>query len=819
MRVKSIALAGGRTVKIVWLHDPGARDPQLVGTKAASLSALMARYPVPLGFCLTAVSPQEGHLLPPSAATGLQVAYTQLGRRSGSQDPVVAVRSSRLEEDGPAPSQGGAVLHVAGLEAVTEAVQRCLSGPARAHEEQRAVIVQQFVPADLSGVAFSINPITGSRSEMLIQATWGLGGGWSGDESMVDRYRVSRPGLALLESRVGEKRRMSVAVAGGTAEVDVPRLLRGEPTLSEAQVEEIARLLLVLEAEWKQPVEVTFAWEGEQIYLLQCRPALRSETPVEPAAASGPAEGGLPVEAPSEFPVTWPYPEDAQRYWMHDPTLYPDQVLPMFASFFDPWAAAWVRENPHVGCEFRRINTYLYERYFPNPDGPLVGEQPVWTAGQLQSLWQREILPEIQSQCLHLANTDLTAVPRHALGAQLEELVDRYVLIWELHWRIVNPVQATLERYREIYGELFTPTDPLEDLTLLQGFDNKLVEANRELWRLSREIPDNPHLRALFTERPAAEILKALSATRAGEAWLQQFQSYLERFGRRFDLWDWSRPSWREEPTPVIQAVQAFLTVPAYQPVEGASRRAAEREAAEEAARERLAGYPRPVRERFEGCLRAAQIAAVLKEEHDFWIDHWSMYEVRRALQSLGRRFAGTGLIDSEGEIWYLTLHEAREAASGGPIFSLRARVAERREEMARWAGVTPPPHLGTHPARPWRTPASTAPSLPELQGEPCSPGVARGRARVLRRMAEAGKLQPGEILVAPTLTASWSPLFALAAAVVADGGGVLSHGAVAAREFHLPAVLGAAGATRRIRDGEWIEVDGTGGVVRVVEA
>ncbi|MFZ5825544.1 MAG: PEP/pyruvate-binding domain-containing protein, partial [Bacillota bacterium] len=617
-------------MKIVWLHDPAARDPQLVGSKAASLSALMARYPVPPGFCLTADGPLEGETLPAAAAAGLQVAYTQLGRRAGSPAPVVAVRPSRLEEDGPAPEPGGAVLHVSGLEALTAAVQQCLS----ANEGQRAVIVQQFIPADLSGIACSINPTTGSRSEMQIHATWGLGGGRPDDPAGADRYRISRPGLALLESRVGEKRRMTVPVAGGTAEVDVPRLLRGEPTLNGERVEEIARVLLALEAEWKRPVAVAFAYEGEQLYLLQCGPAQRPEGPAEPvaaqAAAAGPAESGLVVEVPPEFPVAWPHPEDAQRYWIHDPTLNPDQVLPLFASFCEPWATAWVRENPQIGCEFRRINTYLYERYFPNPDGPLVEEQPVWAAAQLQSLWQREILPEVQSQCLHLANTDLAAVPRHALRSQLEEVVDRYILIWELHWRIINPVQATLERYREIYGELFAPADPLEDLVLLQGFDNKLMEANRELWRLSREIPDNPHLRALFAERPAGEILAALPHTPAGEAWLEQFRAYLERFGRRFELWDWSRPSWREEPTPVIQAVQALLAAPAYQPVEGASRRAAERERAEEGARERLAGYPRPVRERFESCLRAAQIAAVLKEEHDFWIDHWSMYEVRR---------------------------------------------------------------------------------------------------------------------------------------------------------------------------------------------
>lgn len=673
-------------MKIVWLHDPAARDPDLVGSRAASLSALTGRYPVPPGFSVTAITMMEEEPLPPAAVTTLLVAYNQLAKRTGTQAPAVSIHPA-WEEEGAPTSPDGSILHVTGLDAVAAAVSRCLSaaGPEQARQ---GVIIQQAVVADVTGVAFSHDPSTGDGEQVLIASSWGL----ACTSVAPDRYRVARAGLALAESRVGEKRRMRVAVRGESVEVDVPRLLRGEPTLSTEQAQEVARLLLALEAERGHPVAIEFAFEGERLHLLRAGPL-----PVDGGHARSTADGGhaaVPAADPPALSAAAVGAPPQEPDLIHAREIYPGQALPMFAAFFDPWAVAWNRENPSARCEFRRIYTYLYHRYLPSPDPPPEVE-PILTPGQLQTLWQREILPEVQFQCLQLANLDLTAIPRHALRPQLEELVERYILVWELHWRIANPVDGALARYQELYGELFAPHEPLEGLTLLQGFENRGLEVERELWRLSRQIPHNPHLRTLFAERSAEEIVEALPDSPAGQDLLERLRPFLDRYGRRFPDRDWTRPSWREEITPAIRAMQAHLTDPEHHPGEEATRRAEEREAAVAAARERLAGYPRPVRERFEKALRAAQAAIVLQEEYRFWISHWAMYEVRRAMLSLGMRLAGDGLIDSPDEIWYLTLDEVREVLSGPPVFSLRARLAERGAELARWAEATPPPRLG----------------------------------------------------------------------------------------------------------------------------
>jgi phosphoenolpyruvate synthase/pyruvate phosphate dikinase len=138
---------------------------------------------------------------------------------------------------------------------------------------------------------------------------------------------------------------------------------------------------------------------------------------------------------------------------------------------------------------------------------------------------------------------------------------------------------------------------------------------------------------------------------------------------------------------------------------------------------------------------------------------------------------------------------------------------------MARWAKETPPPWIGAPPPeRAPRAPIDRAEPVPgELHGTGASAGIARGPARVLMSLDESDRLAPGDVLVARTTMPAWTPLFAVAAALVTEVGGMLSHPAVTAREYGLPAVLNVADATRTIRDGQLVEVDGTTGVVRIV--
>lgn len=278
--------------RLVWFGDPSCGDVDLVGGKAAHLSRLAASYRVPPGFCLTTwalrgAGPEgEGPLGEP-LRSALAAAYHALGQRVGDPAPSVAVRSSAADEDGAGTSFAGqheTLLNVVGLEAVCAAVRRCWASACapRALEYRRrqrlpedgirlAVLVQQLVAADVSAVAFSANPLTQARDEVVINATWGLGESMVGGTVTPDTYIVRDADGAVVR-QVASKQRMTVPGPSGTREVGVPRPLREYPALSEARAREVAALARSLERAMGWPVDLECAYRGDLLYLLQCRP-------------------------------------------------------------------------------------------------------------------------------------------------------------------------------------------------------------------------------------------------------------------------------------------------------------------------------------------------------------------------------------------------------------------------------------------------------------------------------------------------------------------------------------------------------------------
>ena len=247
--------------------------------------------------------------------------------------------------------------------------------------------------------------------------------------------------------------------------------------------------------------------------------------------------------------------------------------------------------------------------------------------------------------------------------------------------------------------------------------------------------------------------------------------------------------------------------------------------------RGRLQDYPAPVVERFEFLLKAAQEGVVLSEDHGFWIDFGATYRVRRVLLEIGRRLSEAGVIDQPADVCYLTLDEVRALAAAHHGSDRRSLVQLRRREVEHFRGVSPPPALGADNGPPPDDPMSRffgkffggpPPAFEAanvLKGNAGSPGKVRGPAKVIRSLSDAGKLRAGDVLVAETTASPWTPLFATAAAIVTDTGGVLSHCAVVAREYRIPAVVGTGRATTTIRDGEFVEVDGDAGLVRICPA
>jgi pyruvate,water dikinase len=271
---------------IRWLGDEDCHHDHVVGGKAAALSRLAALYEVPPGFAVAA-QPATADALDEMLHLAIGGAYGTLASRRGADLPV-AVRSSALDEDGAGSSFAGqhdTYLNIRGPAAVCDAVLRCVrsaaSTEALAYRRQRgldsvdvriAVLVQELVQADVAAVAFSVNPLTGRRDEMMINASWGLGESIVGGSVTPDTFVVEKGGLETLSSDIARKDRMTVLSDGGTVEVEVPDALRLRSSLDDGQVREVARLATTLEETVGYPVDIECAFAGGTLYLLQCRP-------------------------------------------------------------------------------------------------------------------------------------------------------------------------------------------------------------------------------------------------------------------------------------------------------------------------------------------------------------------------------------------------------------------------------------------------------------------------------------------------------------------------------------------------------------------
>jgi len=269
------------------LGDPKSFDAGLVGGKAANLSRLARMYHrVPDGFSLPVTVMDEAH--PLDLRNEITAAISDLMACHSLDDFIAAVRSSAVDEDGATASFAGqheTYLNIVGADAIIEAITRCWesANSERALEyrhkqglsverPQIAVFVQQLVASDVSAVVFSANPVTGSRDEIMINASWGLGESIVGGTVTPDTFIVRKSDFEIIHRMIADKQRMTVSAPLGTHEVEVPHFLRTETCLTDEQIVEMAKLALTLETTMENPVDVECAYAGGELYLLQCRP-------------------------------------------------------------------------------------------------------------------------------------------------------------------------------------------------------------------------------------------------------------------------------------------------------------------------------------------------------------------------------------------------------------------------------------------------------------------------------------------------------------------------------------------------------------------
>jgi rifampicin phosphotransferase len=551
-------------------------------------------------------------------------------------------------------------------------------------------------------------------------------------------------------------------------------------------------------------------------------------------------ETAIPV--PAGFPVTWERPEDASIFWQFERMHFPDPMTEMDYAFVRDAHIqfSWALEQYGMPMRYnsRRIGHRWYMAITPVDAPPeqlhamgARGHENLQAAvGRLDELWNGEWLPEIQQHLAHWESFDLAGAEIEDLRAHFVDTIARFHRSWQIHFLQTFPVYLAMSAFEELHRELFADDTTFGPYRLLQGLGNATVESGRALWRLSRQALATPSVRRAIEGSAPDGVIAALEISAEGREFLIALRGYLATWGKRGEKVGISYPSWIEDPAPVILHLQDFVRQPErnVEAETAAITEARERSVAE--ARERLFGYPRPVVEQFEASLRAAQLAVAISEDHNYPIDFQTCYHVRRVLLEIGHRLVQAGHLDAADDVLYLWPEELIATLESNASVDRRALVAERRAQLARSRELVPPRVLGTLPDGPppndplgravgkfFGAPPPPVTDASVVSGTPGSPGKARGVARVIRFLDEAAKLRAGDVLVAELTTPSWTSLFGTAAAVVTDTGGVLSHCAVVAREYGIPAVVGTGEATTIIEDGQLVEVDGDTGVVRIL--
>ncbi|MPV50664.1 phosphoenolpyruvate synthase [Pseudactinotalea sp. HY160] len=810
-----------------------AADLPLVGGKAANLGELLhAGLPVPPGFVVTtaayaraatraglddlladpAIAPAtlrvaiETAQVPADLREAVTGAYRALG-----PDAAVAVRSSATAEDLPGAAFAGqqdTYLNVVGAGAVVDAVRRCWASlwtdRAIAYRRDRsidpadvriAVVVQVMVEADLAGVMFTADPVSGARDRLLVDAGAGLGEAVVSGLVTPDHY-VLDPRGRLLEWTPGRGEVIVRASAGGGVVRDehadgAP----GSPLLTRAALAGLAAHARTIAGHFGRPQDIEWAIAGSDAWILQARPMTALPPPSVPLNRRQRLQGAILTE----YLPQRPYPMDVTTLVARGPAAMMAEIgreygiAGLFADVLreeEGVAVAIVPPSVHptprtlasIGAVARRIRRYRPADWARDPR-------------------HVDYLAEVAA----LEALDLAALPWAGLIGAGERALTAQDYCRDLRIDYLPGAAAAFVRVTLAVTLLGRRALLAE---LLGGVRTRTEDSNRALARLADDVRADPRLRSLLEGAPGVNVPAALERDGRFEDFRAGLEAFLREYGRRETASPLliSPPTLAESPEIVLGMITSLAGRP---PAAGeAVSRSAE-------ALRRLLDHPLlrrspRRRERMRRRVQAARDGVAFREDTHFYFTA-ALPTLRRVVLELGRRLHASGLLDDPADVFQLRWEEVGAIAEPDAIDparsdELREEVRRRAAKRAELAGVPMIDPRRVFPA------AATGDAL--VTGTPAGSGTATGTARIIRGADDFDRLGEGEILVCPYTNPAWTPLFQRAAAVVVDTGSTASHAAIVAREYGLPAVMGTGSGTAVIADGQLVTVDGTRGRV-----
>jgi phosphohistidine swiveling domain-containing protein len=798
--------------------------------------------------------------LPRSLVEELAEAYADLS--APAKGTPVAIRSSATAEDLQDASFAGqydTFLNVVGLDGVIARVKDCWAGlwneRAAVYMRQRGleslgaamgVVVQCQVPARASGVLFTLNPLTGREEEMLIEAVWGLGEALVSGQISPDSYVVDAYGERVLERHLAGQTTMLVADgAGGVRETPVPEEDRGRAILDDGQLLRLSELGYAVQAIYGYPQDIEWALVGDEFVILQARPLTSfSFAPDMGQWTSGNYREILP-DLPSMLSMSMSLLHDygralgeffeAIKMGKRDPNTVWGRVF-----FGRPyWNIAQAKRFASMIPGYKERVLDKTVGIEPTYEGD--GQTTPWTLRtvlrglpvllalnrEYETGWQKAAA--FKERFLNGEEPALMAVDMASIPD--DELAEWACRIHDLHWRtngiaiyvslLSTQAQDDFEPMVRKLNEMLPPDEQVAEGDLITGLsDVGTARPTLELWQLAQQALTYPDVAVAVLRGDPAGIPERLQATGAGRAFWDEVQAYIKRYRYMAPVdEDLSRPRWDEDPSIVLNTLQAYAR--ADESMNPRHRLEVQRQVRGEAEARAKAALSSGLRRLWPFSWNPFRQHLELVRRYVWWreemrvVSALGFYHSRRFFLEVGRRWAERGLLDAPEHVFSLTWEQVVAGLEGRRTpAEIRGDVRKTLRTRQCYRNFKPPTTIGVG-AR-VEAPQS-APGRRRFHGIPCSSGRVEGVARVAQSLEEAQNLQRGEILVALYTNPSWTPLFNLAAAIVIEEGGLLSHGAVVAREYGIPTVIRVEEATRIFHSGQRLRVDGAAGTVEIL--
>jgi rifampicin phosphotransferase len=862
IRKGDIALAGGKGANLGELSHAGLPVPPgyVVTTTAYDAfveangigdaivgRALVTRADDPAAFEEVAEGIRalfSGGKVPEAMADEIRAAYQEL---SEDGETPVAVRSSATAEDLPGMSFAGqqeTYLNVRGAEALLDGVKNCWASlwtaRAMAYRARQgvdpatvslAVVVQRMVESEAAGVMFTANPSNGRRDQVTISAAWGLGESVVSGSVTPDSMVVEKGSGRVLSRETANKVLMTVYTEVGTAERPVPEALHRLPVLDDETAATLTRYGATIEQNYGTPQDIEWALAGGEFFIVQSRPITALPEPM------------------ADPPTDWSVPDPKGTYWRASIVeQMPDPLSPLFADLAygsvprsldklieEFFGSGVFREGD---LAFPTVNGYAYYYYSLGAFWRLLTKTPaafrlLMGSGERSGVmrWREYAQPRYARTVEEWEAKPPEDLPANELLAGARRLLDAGTEYYTSVQTIIPLAYISEALFTTFYNRLVRREGDPPAQTFLLGFDSMPIRAEKSLYDLATWSREHPGLVRALAGTPSEQILDLLGAEvppsgvdrEEWREWRSRFQSHLDRYGHAVYNLDFVNPVPADDPTPLFDTLRFYLRGEGQNPHERQRGTATRREEATRAVLERLDA---PRGNLFSRLLNWAQGVAPVRE--DALADVGLAWPVmRRMLLELGRRLVEAGAVEKPADVFWLRWDELEDRAgsldAGETQLASLADPVEQRKML--WRGqrrVTPPQLL---PRGTWlevferlMPAASEEQTGDTINGVAASGGQVTAPARVLSGPEDFGQMQPGEVLVAGITTPAWTSLFAMASAVVTDVGGPLSHSSIVAREYDIPAVLGTGVATRRIRSGQSVQVDGDAGTVTLLD-